>query len=73
MLLHIVLAFANRSKETFLKVFTSQINEVSDQLTFEEFVQVLDVLDYSNGEALFQVFVKKFFIEEQFRFKDDLD
>ena len=73
MLLQVVLAFSNRSKETFWKVFTSQISEVSDQLTFEEFVQVLDVLDYSNGEALFQVFVKKFFIDEQFRFKDDLD
>jgi len=34
---------------------------------------VLDVLDYSNGETLFSSFVKRFFIDDQFRFKDDFD
>ena len=73
MILQVVSAFANRSKETFWKVFSVQIIAVSDQLTFDEFIQVLDVLDYSNGETLFDTFVKKFFIDEQFRFRDDLD
>ena len=71
-LLQVVLAFAHRSKETFWKVFSAQISEVADELSFDEFTRVLDVLDYMNGEALFSLYVDKFFIKEQFRFQDDL-
>ena len=66
LLLDIVMAFgeAKRSNETFWKVFSSHITDVVDDLTFDSFVQVLDVLDYHSGEPMFQVFVQKFFIDE---------
>ena len=72
-LMQLVRAFAHRSNETFWKVFSDHMRSIADELTFEESVEVLDVLDYMNGETLFDSFIKKFFIDKQFRFKDDLD
>lgn len=73
MLLKIVRAFAHRSNETFWKVFSAHVTQLAEanELSFDEYVEVLDVFDYSNGEALFGKFVQKFFIDEQFRFQDD--
>lgn len=72
-LVPIVGAFANRCKETFLKVFSGQVNNISSELSFDEFVIVLDALDHANGSALFQLFGNKYFIEQQFKFVDNLE
>ena len=53
MLLHTMQAFAHRNNETFWKVFGSYVRTFADELTFNEFIQVLDILDYHNGETLF--------------------
>ena len=34
---------------------------------------MLDVLDYSNGQALFSSFVEKYFVNEEFRFHDEIE
>lgn len=63
-LVPVVAAFANRSKETFLKVFSGHINKIGEELSYEEFVPVLDALDHANGAALFELFANKYFIEQ---------
>lgn len=73
MILQTVNAFSHRSNETFWKVFSSHVRSISADLTFDEYVQVLDTLDYLNGETLFQKFVDQFFVSEQFRFEDNLE
>lgn len=62
LLIPVVRAFRNRNSEIFWKVFSGHIKGIKDELNFEDFVLVLDVLDYSNGEALFDDFVKNFFM-----------
>ena len=54
-------------------MFSSHVRSISADLTFDEYVQVLDTLDYLNGETLFQKFVDQFFVSEQFRFEDNLE
>lgn len=53
MLLQTMGAFAHRKNETFWKVFGSYVRTFADELTFDEYVQVLDILDYHDGETLF--------------------
>ena len=65
MLVQVISAFGNRSNnETFWKVLSTQVTQLADKLEFDEFVEVLDVLDYSSSDTLFNIFVKKFFLNE---------
>lgn len=57
LLIPVVRAFRNRNSEIFWKVFSSHIKGIKDEMNFEDYVLVLDVFDYSTGEALFRDFV----------------
>ena len=56
-----------------MKLFGIHVREIKDELSLEEFLLVLDALDYANGEIIFEEFVKKHFVDSQFKFNDDLD
>ena len=44
---------AEAKNETFWKVYGMHLNDFSQEMSFHEFIAILDVLDYSNGEILF--------------------
>ena len=48
-IVEIVLAFKHRSNETFWKVFGTLLNQVSEDLGSEKLIEVLDILDATNG------------------------
>ena len=56
-----------------MKLFGIHVREIKDELCFEEFLLVLDALDYANGEIIFEEFVRKHFVDSHFNFNDDLD
>ena len=62
----IVTAFENRSNETFWKVYSAYLSNVGEEMSFEEMVTGLDVLDFANGSSLFELFISKYFIDQQF-------
>ena len=50
------------------------LRDFGQEMEFQEFIAILDVLDYTNGEVLFsRYFVPRFFVETKFSFIDDFD
>ena len=55
-ILKIVRAFRARNNETFWQVYSKLLVGVSEQMVQDEMIDVLSILDKSNGDALFKKF-----------------
>ena len=72
LILPVINAFQHRQNETFRKVFGTYLKDIKDDLNYDKFLIVLDFLDKTGGEQLFAEFVDRYFVQEQFIFKDDI-